>query len=385
MAHQRKVDLVKKYKAQMQSHPVLGMLIIGGGVIIGVASVLAGAILIYDFVAPSPKPELEVLFIDKQGPETELSIEPSWTDVDAAGLSKPVPIIIGLRNRGDAPATNVKVHLVYPPAIISFEKGSGESVTPAVLSGVLAISGDETAQSFSIGRVDTSNIFVEFEKSLHLRLRLREKLGVPFYKNQTLVIVHLFIDFISQKAGKLGKFPIECTISYSESNEDKTGTIYLKIDESQVEEIRASLIRSDAKMQLVGRGYDENFDEIIDSTIRSISFVNGDQILAMNIILDLVESTPDKFIETVITENTSERDRWQMISAEGEFTVVLIDRGKDGSLDAMYINKGDGQESDWMHWEPDLRFPFVTLANIIDPKTDASMVRILKSSFGLSD
>lgn len=385
MAQKKKTDLVERFKTWMRSHPLFGPLIILGLIFATVVGFLTDAYKIYDLAVPDPMPELEVLFIDKQGPTAELNIRPSWSDFDSAGLSEPIPIVIGVRNRGGVAATNVRIHLVYPPAIFAFEEGSGEPVVPAVLGDVLNITGDETAQSFSIERVDTSNIFDDFEKSLRLRLRLRVRVGIPIYKNGTLAILPLSMDFTNTNTNELGVFPVEYTVSYSESKVDKKGVIYLKIDQSRLEILISSHKRPDTVMRLMGEGDDPKLDHPIQSTKRSIPFVKGDRLLATNIILNLIEPTPESFIDTIVTENGSDSDQWQLIIAEGECPVVLMDRGKDGSLDAMYVNTGNVKESHWIHLEPDQALPYVGLSNIVDPKKDAPLTGILRSSLGLSD
>jgi hypothetical protein len=60
--------------------------------------------------------------------------------------------------------------------------------------------------------------------------------------------------------------------------------------------------------------------------------------------------------------------------------VILIDRGKNGTLDTMFVLIGD----EWWELAPEKEAPYVSLKDIVTPSDDACFVQNLLGKLGIT-
>jgi hypothetical protein len=329
------------------------------------------------FVQPE-KPNLSIAFLDKQGPQSSLTVSPSWKDHFESGFSEIISIAVGLRNSGTAAATRVHVYLVFPPGVFRVQKSSGEETIPSVLGDLMKLSGSENVESFYIERIDPSPIANAFEKELKVALRFRVTLGIPVMEGDKIKVpamAALSLDISSPYSTAPGEFPVLYAISFSESEKPIVGSLTIRLNQSERGFLERpnfaasmDIFRKDSPPPSLSPG--KRTDAV------EMHFLAGG-LPALNAFCD--GKAPDT-IAAKVYEERNDKDAWIDIATSDGLHYVYIDRGRDGTLDQFFLPFPDGE---WWEMRPTKPTPYISLANVLDNSNGNCLPADVVSKLGI--
>lgn len=369
---EREVDRVEEFFRRIRRHPHLALLVIAGIIFLTLAGLISSFSTVYNTFRSEDRPRIEALFLDGVDATKTLRVEPEWAGSVRTGYSNVIPITVALRNIGSASASSVRVHLAYPPGVLSLENGSGNPEPPGVLNNMFNITETGSAQSFRIDQLNVSPVLEPFEKKLEIRLRFRDVVGIPIFSDDVFLVLPLSAAFTNTDANDLGRFPIYYVIDYEETNTPESGILFLDI--GNISDTEAGAVHDDITLNMIVESTELDLPTPSISVSKKVHFFNGPMSEAYHWALSEREFDSSAFVEADVSESANENMSWMVISAPDRLTCIYLDKDKDGDLDAIYIEAG---EDKWVQLEPSRATDYLSLAKIVDLAKPESMINKL--------
>jgi len=324
------------------------------------------------FVKPDPA-SIQIGFLEKTGVTSDITVSPVWSDYAMSGFSQPIELPLVLRNAGGIAAQNLKVRFIFPDPVGFYIRGDGEAIKPGQLSDVASITGYETVTEFEVSDLSPSRVYNLLDENLALSFRLRERVGVPFVYSDVAMFAPMWMDFGHKGSSSSRTMPVGYVISM-DGAEDVAGRITVSLDEELFEQIQSVPRGGDITLELVEDLPAPELAAPISEETKSFLFYEGRFNKLVELLAEQGLSARVDGTKLSVTQYESDVDIWQkIIMASGDIT-LLIDRGKDGSLDEVFVGISGIAETKWIMMRPGNTAPFTGIHRTVDLSKETGIV-----------
>jgi hypothetical protein len=323
-------------------------------VILGCTTLLGlvnGTIDLIQWLHARRSPALAVVFVGDADSQAELMVTPTWPNPGALGFSAPLPYSIGILNTGKAPATDVRLLLLYPAGILAIDSPSARHVRAGVLPASADPHRGTRVLEYAIPSIPPSPIPTVCENALELRVRLRMTLGQPTVHDKLLRLNRLYVSIKDSAVDSLGQFSLPYLISCAEVTEPRVGQLRMRVPTGVV---TASSSALDTDVFLGGRDLEprKSYPIGVQPTSRRQKTVT---------LVSLDDSTSLRTCDVI--QSRSDSLSWTEVVA-GMDHFLEVDSNLDDLVDTVYYGVC-GRDPAWWRMAPQPEFPVVEFDNIV--------------------
>lgn len=351
----------------------LGLVTAALAALAAAAAALGNYEKIYNFVLPPQSAAIQIGFLEKSMVRSTTEMQPTWSDYSMSGYSEPLKLPLAVRNNGGTIAENVAIRFVHSNPFALYVGGDGELTPAGLLSEVASITGAETVTEFNIPRLAPSKVYEVLDENLSISFRLRERVGIPYIYKNVALIAPFWVDFHHGAADQSGSFPIDYVISM-DGAEDVSGKLFASIEPETNRQIQSIPKGGSITLELVDDADPPSLDEPETVSERSISFFEGSYNELMELYLDDDSFSRVDGVALSVREFESASDKWiEIVIPEGDLT-FLVDRGKNGSLDEVFVGFKFPDRTEWVLMRPAVTAPFTGIERTVDISMDMDII-----------